>query len=479
MEQSTAPSNEPLRAAIEEIADQLCMAVDGHFDFRVDVDVSDPSAEKLHMLINFVLDAARRSIEEHRIVNEELQKAMSQVESARIQAEIANRAKSEFLANMSHELRTPLTAILGFANLLRDESTDQQRATVDIISRNGEHLLNVINDILDLTKVETGRFRMTRSEVAPLQIINDVIADYRRQALEKHLQLGSRLVTTTPPTISTDPVRFRQILTNLISNAIKFTEQGSIDLEISYLPPPADLFSIDIVDTGIGINDDHVERLFRPFSQVDTSMSRSFGGTGLGLIIARRFAEMLGGDVTIVSSEPGRGSRFRCRIAANTDAIARPTTSETPAQSRGATSANASESDADAIRGLHILFVEDGPDNRRLVSHILKKRGAGVTIAENGQIAVDMFERSLPGADTFDAILMDMQMPVMDGYTATARLREMNVRTPIIALTAHAMTGDREKCIAAGCDDYATKPISPKELVRIIASHVRKSAVSG
>ncbi|MCB9852090.1 MAG: response regulator [Phycisphaerales bacterium] len=470
-------TGDSLRTAIEAIADQLCLAVDGHFDFRVDVDVSDPSAEKLHMLINFVLDAARRSIEEQRIINEELQKAMAQVESARMQAECANRAKSDFLANMSHELRTPLTAIIGFSNILREDCKHSQRHTIDTIHRNGEHLLHVISDILDLSKIESGRFPMARAAVRPVQLVDSILGTLHYQAAAKGLDVRSCLMTTIPNEIQTDPVRFRQILTNLISNAVKFTNRGGVTVEMSYLPNPDDLLSIDVVDTGIGIDAQHLEKLFRPFSQVDSSMSRNFGGTGLGLVICRRFAELLDGSVSIVESHPDKGSRFRCRIAANTgddtELIDPADASALRAEAHSPTNADASVS----IRGLNILLVEDGPDNRRLILHILKKKGAIVATAENGQIGVDLVEASITAHRPFDLILMDMQMPVMDGYTATSRLRSMDVQTPIIALTAHAMTGDREKCIAAGCDDYITKPIAPEELIRQIAARTRNSLI--
>lgn len=427
------------------------------------------------MLVNFVLDAARRSIDEHRSLNNELNRAMQQVADSCALAEQANRTKSEFLANMSHELRTPLTAILGFSASLRDECGPEQQSTLDIIHRNGEHLLQIINDILDLSKVESGCIQTIEHECDPVEMIDDIFLILTPPRNEAGVEFHCEFKTKIPRVIATDPLRFRQILTNLINNAIKFTSQGQIIAEISYHPAPRDVLSIDIIDTGIGISSEHLKTLFRPFSQADASTSRIFGGTGLGLVISRRLAELLGGGVEIVESTPGKGTRIRCEVSANTRGMIEMIM---PASDRKGVRAGpvvANRADAAILERLNILLAEDGVDNRRLICQILTRKGASVTVAENGQIAIDLAVTAYKKKQPYDIILMDMQMPLVDGYEATARLRSMHLDTPIIALTANAMAGDREKCIDAGCDDYATKPVKTNELIEKITRLARVS----
>jgi PAS domain S-box-containing protein len=408
--------------------------------------------------------------------------AMEQLYGA---AEVANRAKSEFLANMSHEIRTPMTAILGYADLLA-ESLDkpEQLDAVQIIRRNGEHLLAIINDILDLSKLEAGKMRVERCAVAPLEVAEDVISLLRVRAEGKRLKL--RLVTDgpIPKTIQTDATRLRQILFNLVGNAIKFTELGEVrvTLRLADGGPNGRPLVFEVADTGIGMTPEQLKNLFRPFQQADASTSRKYGGTGLGLAISKRLAEMLGGDIT-ATSRPGEGSTFVVTLdpgpLADEEVVQ-------PSESRSAPSSSRPE-EQDSLPKLHcrVLLAEDGPDNQRIISFFLTKAGASVTVVDNGRKAVELAlgegrasEANPAEGPPFDVILMDMQMPVMDGYEATRQLRARGYSGPIIALTAHAMAHDRQKCLDAGCDDYAAKPIERKELVRLVAEHTARSAAA-
>jgi PAS domain S-box-containing protein len=386
----------------------------------------------------------------------------------------ANQAKTEFLANMSHEIRTPMTAILGFAELfLGEESascTRQERANaVATIKRNGEYLLQIINDILDLSKIEAGRLDIERITCSPMNVVADVASLMGVRANAKGLPLEIEYASAIPESILCDPTRLRQILINLVGNAIKFTETGSVRLVTRFVQgvgSPARL-QFDVVDTGIGMTKEQSSKLFLPFTQADASTTRKFGGTGLGLAISQRLAELLGGQIT-VHSVSAKGSTFSLSIPTGTtdDVLVPEEAAKTVAAGRPDIGQPAS---SPARLDCRILLVEDGPDNQRLISFLLEKAGADVTLAENGQIAV---EKALAARDTgasFDVILMDMQMPVMDGYTATSLLRDADYTEPILALTANAMAGDGAKCCEAGCDDYATKPIERAKLFASIA----------
>ncbi len=465
-----ANSTDSLRAAIESVADQLCNAVDGNFDFRVKVASSDQSIEKLQMLINFVLDAARRGIQEQHILNDELRVTLLQLEHSIQLAEAANQAKSDFLANMSHELRTPLTAILGFTDVLDEAASAEQKEKLGVIHRNGTQLLHIVNDVLDLSTVEAGTVSVIAGDVEIVPMLQDITRGFAVQVQQKRIELTCRSRTPIPATISTDALRARQILTNLVGNAIKFTPRGSVRVEASFTGPPENNLHIDIIDTGVGIAAKEADRIFDPFSQADNSNTRDFGGTGLGLTISRRYAQLLGGDVALLRSERDGGSHFRfwlpCQIDDNTSFVE--FQAEEIAAAKNLSSIPAAEADCAPLAHTAVLLVEDGIDNQRLIKHILTKHGAHVTTAGNGRLALDAFETTNKQGRCFDVVLMDMQMPVMDGYTATRALRDRGYQTPIIALTAHAMTGDREKCLNVGCTDYATKPIEPKKLVDLI-----------
>ena len=387
-------------------------------------------------------------------------------------AESANRAKSAFLANMSHEIRTPMTAILGYAELLRDTADrPEQREAVEVIRRNGDHLLGIINDILDLSKIEAGRMDIERMECFPCQIVSDVASLMRVRADSKGLALEVRYEGLVPETILSDPTRLRQILINLAGNAIKFTEAGRVRLAVRLLPLALDgqpALEIEVRDTGLGISPEQIDRLFEPFVQADGSTTRRFGGTGLGLAICKRLAAILGGDVA-VESRPGAGSAFKLRVATGPLAGVRLIDGASESVQPAATSAAAAASPT--LRG-RLLLAEDGPDNQRLISFVLRKAGAEVTVVENGAAAVEAAMAAAAAGMPFGVVLMDMQMPVMDGYEASRRLREQGYAGAIVALTANAMSGDRERCLEAGCDDYAAKPIDRKHLLATVAAHL-------
>jgi two-component system CheB/CheR fusion protein len=443
------------------------------------------------------VDERRRTQEELHTHAQELQQAKWAVErtaadlvssmealaESKQKAESATRSKSEFLANMSHEIRTPMTAIMGFADLLLEPSTpaEERRSHVLTIRRNGEHLLTLINDILDLSKVEAGRVELERIEFAPAEVLEDVGALMRVKLQEKRLSLSIEFETPIPRRIHSDPVRLRQILVNLVGNAIKFTEQGGIRLLAGFHPEEpgsqARLY-VRIRDSGIGMTADQIGRLFQPFVQADTSTTRRFGGTGLGLTIARRLAQMMGGDIR-VESQPGQGSTFTVEIALGEGAeleLHDPRAERRPAQESKPDAPAARASD---LRGMRVLLAEDGRDNQRLITLVLERAGAEVALAENGRCACEKALEALAAGKPFDVILMDMQMPELDGWGATALLRSVRYEGPIVALTANAMEGDREKCLAAGCDDFASKPIEkPKLLATLQSWRGRKSAAA-
>jgi PAS domain S-box-containing protein len=409
----------------------------------------------------------------------DLKSTQNSLIEANIRAEAASAAKSEFLANMSHEIRTPMTAILGFADLLLNEIDNEigKPTTVEYVEtirRNGEHLLEIINDVLDISKIEAGKMSVESVAVNPETLIHEIVSLMRVKAQAKGIQLFKRFEPTVPASIQTDPVRLRQILVNLIGNAIKFTELGSVTIQVR-CDAPEQILHVAIEDTGIGLSPEQLSRLFGAFEQADSTTTRKYGGTGLGLFISNRLAEMLGGSIKI-ESQLGKGSRFTVAIATGPVTPGVPT--EQPVQAEGRVPANLPVDRPPQqvplpLAGLRILLAEDGPDNQRLISHVLRKSGAEVHIAENGKVAIEMLttggtlESPLKSPCPFDLLLSDMQMPEMDGYETSRWLRDHGFTIPIVALTAHAMSGDLERCTDAGCNAYATKPIDKTTLVAI------------
>lgn len=394
------------------------------------------------------------------------------VQLARTQAEAATIAKSNFLSNMSHEIRTPMTAILGFADQLLepDQSPSTTVNAVNTIRRNGEHLLSIINDILDISKIEAGRMTVERIDCHPCDIVAEAASLMKARADEKKLSIKFEYLSAIPEKIKSDPVRLKQILFNLMGNAIKFTESGEVRLATRFVnDDAAPRLEFEVIDSGIGMTPDQEDKLFRPFMQADTSTTRQFGGTGLGLAISKRLAHLLDGDIVVARSVPGEGTTFRVTIGVgdlNGVKMIDDPTSVTTIRELNAGQTVSSR----PLEGAKLLLAEDGIDNQRLIRHILVKAGATVEVVENGLRAFETAIQAVEKNDRFDVILMDMQMPVMDGYEATGRLRRHGYELPIIALTAHAMTSDRDKCIASGCDDYATKPINKNLLIKKIIS---------
>ena len=416
---------------------------------------------------------AERDLRDYSTLLESTNKSL---ETYYIAAQTATKAKSEFLANMSHEIRTPMTAILGFTDLLLESLRKQEDLdAAKTIKRNGLYLLNLINDILDLSKIESGHMVTEKTQFSPVTMVNDVLSLMRPRAVGKHLSLESQCIGPIPETIQSDPLRLRQILINLIGNAVKFTQEGGVYVTQRLIRSAngRDQLQFEVSDTGMGLTQEQANRLFLPFVQGDSSTSRKFGGTGLGLAISKRLAEMLDGDIT-VTSRIGKGSTFTLTIhvgnLADTRMIEYPTMLETPAMPHE----TATQKPSSKLQ-CRVLLAEDGSDNRRLISLLLKNAGAEVATADNGKIAVDLTLIAKREGRPFDLILMDMQMPVMDGYQAASRLRTAGVMSPIIAITANAMQGDRESCVAAGCDNYISKPIDRLTLLDVVARYTDKS----
>ncbi len=398
----------------------------------------------------------------------EVERRSRDLVAARRKAEDANLAKSQFLANMSHEIRTPMTAILGCTDILADEQTGHDSTVhwLSIIKRNGNHLLEIINDILDLSKIESGQLVVERADCSPLELAREVHALMLVRAEQKQIALRLDIHGALPEKIVSDPTRLRQILINLVGNAIKFTARGAVVVAMQCDRDDQGEYHLQFAvrDSGIGISTEQFARLFVPFSQADASTTRHYGGTGLGLAISRRLAEMMAGTIR-VESRPGVGSTFTVTIpCGKLLGVPWGDPAQSPAQPAQALAVE--ESNQRELFGCRILLAEDGPDNQRFIAHLLGKAGATVEVTGNGRQALAAIEQH----DAFDVVLLDMQMPELDGYAAASAMRGLGARVPIIALTAHAMAGDRQKCLDAGCDDYDTKPIDRRRLIDKIAA---------
>lgn len=380
-------------------------------------------------------------------------------------AENANRLKSSFLANMSHEIRTPLGAIMGFAQLLEDENVPakEKEKYIRTIMRNGVVLTNLIDDILDLSKVEAGYLEVVNEEICGIQTVKEVLALLEKMAEHKGLKLNFKVEGNVPAKIITDDKRIRQVLTNVVGNAIKFTEKGSVDVELSSqkLSDDSSKIIIKVTDTGVGIEAKKVQKLFKPFMQADNSITRKFGGSGLGLALSKKLTELLHGDLYLEHSELNKGSRFVIHFTAqhgeslDEQMIAK--RSQAPAY------ATATE----PLEGHRILVVEDSQDNQDLMEILLHRKGAIVEFANNG---LEGYKKAMSG--NHDIVLMDIQMPVQDGYVTVRQLKEQNYEKPIIALTAHAMAEEREKCLRVGCVDFLSKPINQAQLIEKISFYL-------
>ncbi len=407
-------------------------------------------------------DSLRNSLVVH-FTNKEL---ISQLEAAIKSETIANRAKSEFLANMSHEIRTPMNGVLGMTELLQNtDLSHKQRRFTKVIQESGELLLSIINDILDFSKIEAGKLELESIPFDLEDLVNDVVRMLKSSAIAKGLNLNIHIPDEANLNLKGDPTRIRQVLTNLVANGIKFTENGEIVIRIADIKENAQHVTLQITveDTGIGISPEVQQQLFKPFSQADGSTTRKYGGTGLGLAISSELVSRMGG-VLECDSEPGRGSHFFFRLQFELAAVAeRKKHLSDPVGKNNHVPTNTKQ------LAIHILVAEDNETNQEVVFGMLKRVVSKVTLVSNGQEAVDSASNT-----SYDLILMDCQMPIMDGYQATSAIRKKEEREgrgkhiPIIALTANALEGDREKCILAGMDDYISKPFNQDDIDAIL-----------
>ncbi len=456
-----------------------------HRFVAVRFDISKEKAHEANLLqhreeLEWAAEEQSKLVEALETSKAELEQKNAQLEKAVAAAKAATRTKNEFLANMSHEIRTPMTAILGYADLLAEESaamSETNREYLGLIRRQGRHLLHLLNDILDLAKFEAGRMTLEQIPVDIRAVVEDVASLYAEKARAKGVLIGCRVEPDVPQFVTGDPTRLRQIVTNLVSNAVKFTDKGAVSITVE---AGTDLscrsLMVSVSDTGIGIEPEHLPILFESFCQADSSTTRKFGGTGLGLGISRCLADAMGGSIHVCST-PGAGSIFTLSVPLSTPVpqvrLARP-----DAPRAGLDPARSTE-------GLRVLIAEDSPDNVRLLEHYLTRSGAVVECVANGEDAVRRFTVDgrlggpLMSPPPFDVILMDMQMPKMDGYTATELLRSIGCQTPIIAATAHAMPEDRAQCLACGCNGYISKPFDPIQLVSTVRACSQQIRIAG
>ncbi|EKO3467226.1 response regulator [Vibrio fluvialis] len=398
-----------------------------------------------------LLERAINDIEHKEALQKLVDLKTRELKIAQQQAEQANQSKSQFLAMMSHELRTPLNAVLGLIDLLRDNSDAYQQEMLEQMENSAELLLVIINDILDLSRIESGHFELQRHWISLSKKLQHALEYHSQVAQAKDIKFNVKASICEQFEYWVDSVRLTQILFNIIGNAIKFTHQGFVDVS---LVTARDRLEIEVRDSGIGIDNERIEHLFSPFIQADTSITRNYGGTGLGLAITKHLVELMGGTIK-VNSKLGEGSLFTISI---------------PLESRSTAAANENAgqlSDTKTYDALdnskHILVVEDTKTNQMVIQLLLNRMGYNVTIANNGQHAIELIERNR----SFDLIFMDISMPIMDGIQATRILRSQRLTTPIIALTAHSMNSDHQNCLAAGMNDIVLKPIRSKELQRI------------
>jgi signal transduction histidine kinase/CheY-like chemotaxis protein len=440
----------------------------------LDRDVSE-LRDALLQVLSMIMANAANAIENHQLYryihdqNLDLERIVEErtraLDQARADAEAANEAKSRFLANMSHEIRTPLTSIIGFADMLHDESLPdaRRREAVATIFSTGRHLLEIINDILDLSKLNSNRLQLEIVRTSLFDIVARVTSVIEMHARQKGLAFSVDYRFPLPRKIETDPTRLAQILLNLCSNAVKFTEFGSVRIEVS-CDVGISKVVISVVDTGIGLSQEQRLRLFKPFTQADASTTRMYGGTGLGLIISKQLAERLGGNIT-VESAPDEGSRFTVTVDCGSldagdmvDAV--------PARAESVAAAPAGASAAPGMRG-RVLLAEDDPNIRRLIALYLRDTEIEIVEVDNGRDAV---EQAIAG--DYDLMLTDLQMPVMGGLEAVEWLRKTGFARPVIALSASALEGERNRCVAAGCNDFLTKPLDRAEFLATLGRYL-------
>lgn len=431
-----------------------------------ELDISALKAGAVDYLVKSQLNGARLA----RAIRYAVARREVEVERIeRLRAEAESRSKSDFLAHLSHELRTPLTAILGYTDILLHRSSGNAKDEADLLTirRNGQHLLSLLNDVLDMSKIAAGKLEINKQILELSSFLADLRSLMGVAAQEKNLQLRCVAHQPMPPCIETDPIRLRQILINLIGNAIKFTDQGFVEVEVRAEPEASQVLFV-VRDSGVGIDEKVMNKLFQPFSQGEVSRVHATPGSGLGLTISKQLAARLGGDIT-VDSAPSKGSTFRLRVDAGP---LDPSTFEVLAIS--SKPAAAARNEDIRIHG-HILVVDDLPDIRHLIGEIVGGAGARISYACDGAEAVERYRLAEQAGDSFDLIIMDVQMPAVDGLAASRELRQQGCRCPILALTAATMQGERERCLMAGCDDYLSKPVEESALLRAVQRLLSRS----
>lgn len=435
-------------------------------EFPIDISLSPLQTESGTLVSSAIRDITeRRTLEiEQKNLLEKFKEVQIELEQAVAIADKANTSKTQFLANMSHEIRTPLGAILGFLDLLKNpHSTPAEKNNyMVIVERNSQQLLSLIDDILDLSKVESGKMSIENFEFSFSDMLAEFTSHIMFKAQDKGIDFKFNVDSLIPDIICSDPVRLRQILSNIVGNALKFTEKGSVELSISYSDP---VLSFKVFDTGVGITSDQAQRLFQPFIQANASTTRKFGGTGLGLILSRRLAEALGGKLELSASLEGAGSTFLIEVNSplllsaklvGKDKLSVITSKVVPCTSKKGLK----------LLGLKVLLVEDSADNQKLISMYLSTEGASIQAASDGASGVQMALDQ-----DYDVILMDIQMPILDGHEATRKLRQLGYNKPIVALTAHAMKEERLKCVESGFSDFLTKPLQKDLLISVLAGY--------
>lgn len=447
----------------------------GQFEVRYWSPMNVPVLEN-DLSVMYIIHNATDVTELHNTADER-ERAIEQLRISKLNADelaekamVANRAKSEFLATMSHEIRTPLNGVIGMTDLLLDmDQSDEQREYIETIRYSSDILLNIINDILDFSKIESGNFQLDITKFDLRDLVKNTLEMVAFRAHKKGLAVGVSIGEDVPAWITVDGIRLGQILKNLLDNAVKFTETGEINLKITRGNKPSDapsapensiILKFDVIDTGIGISPDVAAKLFQPFVQGDASVTRKYGGTGLGLMICKRLVELMGGTINIVN-DLASGSHFVFTISVN----------EAPAQNVKKNNALIPHETANIQErsNVQILVVEDYLMNQKVILQILKRLGYHADVVANGKESIVAFQ-----SKQYDLIFMDCQMPEMDGYTATQEIRKIEalnagVHVPIVAMTAHALKEDREKCIASGMDDYISKPIRMKDIEAVVS----------